>query len=1139
MTSETTQNAKTERVGEQREFTCKFIGSVSFTLRCLISLKSLSFILFDYAEKNGDLEAVTDRIEKIYANQENVDIDGEVAAELTGKYLFEDKKFLENLMRNKSDSKMRQIINKIKELINDLVVRFKGTEQEKQLREVQKKFIELYNSAEADAVGETTKSTQYALNKNVTENDIEKNINAVVKMQSVASLSGNEFEKGQKDLVTQVEDFFNSINNVVNTQYGDVKLKRVGIKASIAHGMGRNKAVAFKAVPNVINNGKIIDYQQNRKKRGYDTVVFAAPIDIAKTPYFMAVVVNIEANENSYYLHEVALQKKEDIAPFKTGTDNNNGTSDDATSSVYSLLRKLQDVNCSFETDSEYLELAKNPQKNAARLREMVDSVAKANGYTIKAYHATNADFNVFDIEKTSDINYHGKGIYFTNSISDVESNYENYEGPDPWQKIDARAYELADEKYGLSYEDTLTADTEVLDKLDECYDEAIDEFKSTIHRVAAHLKFDNPIVLKKGESSDYSYDMSKHDGIIDEQVYENIGHSGMDEKTVHYVVRNPRNIKSAELVTYDDNGNIIPLSERFDSGNSDIRYSLSEQDESSDEKGTYSLRNNLAKTEEILYDNSNPLAVVNRAKSNNNSSINWVYESEIFSVAENKQFHEKISEINQGSRAFDKNSRGEYMLPIGNKIVFTDGNYDSPYIREIVEVLTDDATEFEVVKESITGVEKGKYEKSEKVRVLKALYGDGFVVSYRSGNDGVYEWENGKRKGSTRRAVVGNYLNERYGIGNDNQSAKTRINNTSQTKKASSSDGAFFDDEKNGADKRRTKYSIVALENGNVYVQASRKVVTGTTLKGMRKDITSFFNVLLEDAPSIDIPTINGDVLTITKAQTEYKARDNYKIVGGQRIKMSDNEFAVKTNIESHIDEVAETSVETGKKDDRGNHSFARDGFMYRKAYFEDFDGRYYEITLSIGENDGVATVYNVGKIKESVLPSAKVIAVVGSKPLGKTLSANSIPQTAEKSSDGRSLTSQQSDFFSKSKVRDEDGNLLTVYHGTDAEFTVFDKTKGRSTMDIQGSFFSPWELDAAGYGGNVKPYYLNITNPASEGVAYKALNKFKGENNAGVKAREYLESLGYDGVNNGNEEYEITLLSNYPASNGLIQLV
>ena len=104
---------------------------------------------------------------------------------------------------------------------------------------------------------------------------------------------------------------------------------------------------------------------------------------------------------------------------------------------------------------------------------------------------------------------------------------------------------------------------------------------------------------------------------------------------------------------------------------------------------------------------------------------------------------------------------------------------------------------------------------------------------------------------------------------------------------------------------------------------------------------------------------------------------------------------------------------------------------------------------------------------------------------------------------------------------MRDENGNLLVVYHGTSEEFTVFDREKSRHNMDIQGSFFSPWELDASGYGNNVRAFYLNITNPASESLGYKALRRFQGQNNTGVKAREYLESLGYDGVNNGNEEY------------------
>lgn len=42
-------------------------------------------------------------------------------------------------------------------------------------------------------------------------------------------------------------------------------------------------------------------------------------------------------------------------------------------------------------------------------------------------------------------------------------------------------------------------------------------------------------------------------------------------------VVFDSAQIKSADPVTYDDNGNVIPLSERFNVGNTDIRYSLTE----------------------------------------------------------------------------------------------------------------------------------------------------------------------------------------------------------------------------------------------------------------------------------------------------------------------------------------------------------------------------------------------------------------------------------------------------------------------------------------------------------------------------------------------------------------------------------
>ncbi len=116
---------------------------------------------------------------------------------------------------------------------------------------------------------------------------------------------------------------------------------------------------------------------------------------------------------------------------------------------------------------------------------------------------------------------------------------------------------------------------------------------------------------------------------------------------------------------------------------------------------------------------------------------------------------------------------------------------------------------------------------------------------------------------------------------------------------------------------------------------------------------------------------------------------------------------------------------------------------------------------------------------------------------------------------------TKQFKRWFGKSKVLDEDGKPLVVYHGTDAEFFEFDIGMGRANMDIQGAFFSPYKLDAQGYGKNVGEFYLSLQNPADERTAYRALNRFKGQNNAGIKAREYLIQQGYDGVFNGYDEY------------------
>lgn len=113
------------------------------------------------------------------------------------------------------------------------------------------------------------------------------------------------------------------------------------------------------------------------------------------------------------------------------------------------------------------------------------------------------------------------------------------------------------------------------------------------------------------------------------------------------------------------------------------------------------------------------------------------------------------------------------------------------------------------------------------------------------------------------------------------------------------------------------------------------------------------------------------------------------------------------------------------------------------------------------------------------------------------------------------------ENDPENASKVVDENGEPLAVYHGSDADFTVFDPSKSRANMDIRGMFFSPWDIDAGGYGGKVRAFFLNLRNPADEGRGYSALNRYAGQNEAGVKARDLLRRDGFDGVNNSDEEY------------------
>ena len=86
------------------------------------------------------------------------------------------------------------------------------------------------------------------------------------------------------------------------------------------------------------------------------------------------------------------------------------------------------------------------------------------------------------------------------------------------------------------------------------------------------------------------------------------------------------------------------------------------------------------------------------------------------------------------------------------------------------------------------------------------------------------------------------------------------------------------------------------------------------------------------------------------------------------------------------------------------------------------------------------------------------------------------------DRDSEGRELTPEQGEFFKDSKIRDENGNLLVAYHGTDAEFNTFDADYISQDNKLGfGFYFKIGEKLQYSY-EHPKTVYLNITNPITE---------------------------------------------------------
>ena len=294
------------------------------------------------------------------------------------------------------------------------------------------------------------------------------------------------------------------------------------------------------------------------------------------------------------------------------------------------------------------------------------------------------------------------------------------------------------------------------------------------------------------------------------------------------------------------------------------------------------------------------------------------------------------------------------------------------------------------------------------------------------------------------------------------------------------------------------SRQSIRKTSNGKKDVKADRQVLFGSDPDSWSEQLEDYINGKIRRGQDVQLIAEDGDVLLLTRTSAG-KLSDNHTSDGRT---MSDAAFERKANAAAHIDELVEVSFK-GKKTiidkDARHGDMASGGWNYRTAYFMDFDGKYYKTTISVAEGSGGSIVYNVGKMQERSTPqiggsSGKAGALRGNASTNSIRQSNDNSQ--EKSSDkvqssmrdsaGRELTEAQQAYFKDSKVRDADGKLKLVYHGSAAIFTKFsaDFMSQNGSSEGQGFYFTDYKPMAQGYeknGGQLLGY-LDIKKPLSD---------------------------------------------------------
>lgn len=239
---------------------------------------------------------------------------------------------------------------------------------------------------------------------------------------------------------------------------------------------------------------------------------------------------------------------------------------------------------------------------------------------------------------------------------------------------------------------------------------------------------------------------------------------------------------------------------------------------------------------------------------------------------------------------------------------------------------------------------------------------------------------------------------------------------------------------------------TIVVLPDGKKYVQADRQVIFGDDPDSWADQIEGYINRKIRNGEDVILTTDSGDVLKITEDTAGKASFRNYvRDANGRLRPLTDAEYETKLNAEAHIDELVKISEKTSDKakpDEIGrtgtpiHGDFAKNGWYYRRAWFCDFDGTYYQVTISTPDGINGVVVYNVGQIERRSPPSfngsSNSVDETGARR-GKSSSTVTIRQTegnSQEKSSGKASVEVNPDDTATQRLKERQFELIQNNH-------------------------------------------------------------------------------------------------------------